>query len=349
MMPWTENAVSAEATVTDAAQVLNYCRVKLVLVVDDNKRLMGTVSDGDIRRAILRGVSMSESVTAVMNSAPTVSHLNDDREDLVSVMKEKLIRYLPVVDKDGTVLAIDSLDDMVHGGRRDNIVVLLAGGLGKRLMPLTENCPKPMLPVGDKPILETILEQFIRYGFHRFYISVNYLAEQVMEHFGDGSRWNVSISYITEDKPLGTAGPLGLLPETPLLPVLMMNGDLLTQVNFEHMLDFHLEHEAMATVGVREYDFQVPFGTVETDGSRITGIIEKPVYNFFVNAGVYVLSPEFVRDIPVDRYADMPDQLKLYTDGASSVQAFPIHEYWLDIGRKDDFNRAQEEYVEQFL
>ncbi|HLO75982.1 MAG TPA: nucleotidyltransferase family protein [Magnetospirillum sp.] len=347
-MPWSENIVTVDSTMTKAAEILQHSSIKLVLVVDDEKRLIGTISDGDIRRAILRGVGMDGSARDIMNANPKVARLNDDRQALIDLMHEKVIRYMPVVDKNGHVVAIDSLDRLEHGDRRDNIVVLLAGGLGKRLLPLTQNCPKPMLNVGEKPILQTILEQFIRYGFHRFYISVNYLADQVTQYFGDGSRWGVSIGYIHEDKPLGTAGPLGLLPEKPTQPVLMMNGDLLTKVNFERLLEFHLDHGAAATIGVREYDFQVPFGTVEIDGHRVTSIIEKPSYSFFVNAGIYALSPEFVASVPVNTYTDMPDHLRFFTEQGKQVDAFPIHEYWLDIGRKDDFDRAQQEYEEKF-
>lgn len=349
-MRWSENLIGPAAAITDAAAILQNSPVKLVLVVDAERRLLGTVSDGDIRRAILRGMRMDAPLREIMNTAPKVSHLNDDPQDIVALMKQQVIRYLPVIDPDGRVVSIDSLGETVEtrNRRRDNIVVLLAGGAGKRLMPLTRNRPKPLLPVGEKPILQIILEQFIGYGFHRFYISVNYLAEQVIAHFGDGARWNVSIDYLTEDKPLGTAGPLAQLPEPPQQPVLVMNGDLLTRVNFEHMLDFHFEHDALATVGVRHYDVQVPFGAVEIEGSRITGLTEKPVYNFFVNAGVYVVSPEFIRAMPADTYADMPDQLNLHLGGEARILAFPIHEYWLDIGRKDDFDRAHADFPGAF-
>jgi NDP-sugar pyrophosphorylase family protein len=222
----------------------------------------------------------------------------------------------------------------------------MAGGLGTRLRPLTEDCPKPMLPVAGKPLLQNILEGFIASGFHRFYISVHYLADVIKKHFGDGERWGITIRYIEEDRPLGTAGALGLLPSVDHLPLIVMNGDLLTRVDFAELLDFHEGQKAEVTVGVREYEMQVPFGVIRSEGQNVVGIVEKPIQRFFVNAGIYVLSPRLVHTVAAGEHLDMPDLIQQVLDRQSPVAMYPIHEYWLDIGRPDDFVRAQLDYSE---
>ena len=220
----------------------------------------------------------------------------------------------------------------------------MAGGLGSRLQPLTEDKPKPLLSVGDKPILETILESFIEQNFRRFYISVNYKADAIKKHFADGGRWNAEIRYLEEETRLGTAGALDLIPERPELPLLVMNGDLLTRVNFRDLLDYHLDQKAQATMCVREYDFQVPFGVVEIEDHHILSIDEKPVHRFFVNAGIYVLEPGLIDLIPKGEYFDMTDLFARAIEKGHETQAFPIHEYWIDVGRIDDLDRANHDH-----
>jgi NDP-sugar pyrophosphorylase family protein len=236
------------------------------------------------------------------------------------------------------------MNDFLQPERRRNTVVVMAGGLGTRLDPLTKDLPKPLLKVGSKPILETILSNFRGYGFAEFFLSVNYKAEMVKSYFGDGTRWGIRIRYLEESVPLGTAGSLSLLPERPTLPLVVMNGDLVTQVNFQHMLDFHREHAAVATMGVREYDMQVPFGVVRLEESRIVAIEEKPVHRFFVNAGIYVLEPDALDYVPRGEYFDMTTLFERLAKEGMPTSAFPIREYWLDVGRPDDLERAQIEY-----
>jgi NDP-sugar pyrophosphorylase family protein len=243
---------------------------------------------------------------------------------------------------------VELLDYLLEAPERENWVVLMAGGLGTRLAPLTDNCPKPLLKVGNKPILETIIENFISHGFKRFYLSVNYKAEMIEEYFGDGSRWGAEIRYLREDKKMGTAGALGLIPEPLTQPFLVMNGDLLTKVNFSQLLNFHQEQNAHATMCVREYDFQVPYGVVSVDKHRIKSIEEKPVHRFFVNAGIYVLDPEAVSLIPADMPYDMTSLFEQMTANEREVIAFPVREYWLDIGHRDDFERAAGDFARIF-
>jgi NDP-sugar pyrophosphorylase family protein len=217
------------------------------------------------------------------------------------------------------------------------------------LRPLTDHLPKPLLKVGNKPILENILDQFIASGFHDFYISIHYKSEMVKKHFGDGSNWNVSIKYIHEEEPLGTAGGLGLLPsDLPKLPILMMNGDLLTKIDFDKLLNFHLETGDDATMCVREYDFQVPYGVIKADGRHIVSIQEKPIQNFFVNAGVYVLNQSILDIVDGVNYLDMPELLEKIIKGSGRVNMFPVHEYWLDIGQIEQFDQAQQDSIKLF-
>lgn len=283
-----------------------------------------------------------------MNPEPTVAKADEGREAILAMMKRKGLHHIPLVDEARCVVGLETLDELIQSRKKENVVVLMAGGLGSRLRPLTDGIPKPMLRVGSKPLLETILENFIEHGFNRFYISVNYMAEVVKSYFGDGSRWGVDIRYLQEDQRLGTAGALSLLPEKPAAPFFVMNGDLLTKVNFSQLLDFHTSHRAQATMCVREYDFQVPYGVVKIDDHRITGIDEKPVQRFFVNAGIYVLEPKSLELISHNTYFDMPTLFEKLIEMKNETSAFPIREYWLDIGHLADYDRANVEFREVF-
>jgi dTDP-glucose pyrophosphorylase/predicted transcriptional regulator len=348
MKDWKKVLVSPDASIRDAIRIIDQGALKIALVVDGENRLVGTVSDGDVRRGILGCCDLESAVSGIMNSSPSVAGKNDGREKILALMRQKQIHQIPLVDEEGVLIGLEVIDSLLNMGRRENWVVLMAGGLGSRLKQLTAGTPKPLLMVGDKPILETILDNFIEHGFSRFFISVNYKSEMIEEYFGDGSRWGVRIEYLREDRKLGTAGALGLLPEKPSAPVLVMNGDLLTKVNFRHLLDFHTEQLSFATMCVREYDFQVPYGVVRLDRHRLLSIEEKPVQRFFVNAGIYVLDPDVLEAIPHSAYLDMPSLFGDLVARKKETAVFPIREYWLDIGRMDDFERAQADFAEVF-
>jgi len=336
--------VSPGASIRETIELIDSSAMQIALVVDGETHLLGTVTDGDIRRGILRGLSLDETIDKIMNRNPSVCNEDEPREAVIARMSARRLHHMPVVNKDGRLVGLETHEELLSPRERSNIVVLMAGGLGVRLRPLTENCPKPMLKIGGRPILETILLNFIEYGFSRFYISVNYMADVVKSYFGDGSRWGVQISYLHEDQRLGTAGALALLPEKPAAPLFIMNGDLLTKVNFAHLMDFHAAHKAKATMCVREYDFQVPYGVVKIESHSITAIEEKPVQSFFVNAGIYVLEPETLNLIPKDVFFDMPTLFDKLIAAGKEVSAFPIREYWLDIGHLEDFERANVEH-----
>ena len=322
--------------------------MRIALVSDDSGRLLGVATDGDIRRALLRHEPLDAPISRIMTREPVVAHVDDDREARRRVMNQRGLDHLPLVDAGGRLIGLETLRDVIAPPRLDNPVVLMAGGLGTRLGPLTARRPKPLLNVGTRPILETILMSIADAGFYRFHIAVNYRAEMIMRHFGDGSRFGVEITYLREKERLGTAGPLSLLPETPELPLLVMNGDILTRVDFASLLRFHRERAADATMCVREYGYEVPFGTVNVVDGYAVHLAEKPVQQFFINAGIYMLEPHLLARVPKGRFFDMPDLLQALIDDGGRLSVFPIHEYWQDIGRPEDFEQAQANFGSSF-
>ncbi|WP_426008390.1 nucleotidyltransferase family protein [Aeromonas salmonicida] len=339
---WEKVVLSPEHTVRDALAVINEEALRVCLVVDQDQHLLGVVTDGDIRRAILNNVALTQSVTEVMNPTPITVSTKMARTELLEIMRERSILSLPVINEAGKLIGLETWEQAAQVPSYDNPVFIMAGGFGTRLRPLTDNCPKPMLKVGDKPILEILLNQFLKAGFKNIYISTHYMPEQITGYFGDGSAWGADIRYVHEDSPLGTGGALGLLPaDIPALPLIMINGDVLTTVDFNHLLDFHNKYQPMATMCVREYDYQIPYGVISGDGHRILEMQEKPIQRYFVNAGIYVVSPALFMNVPRQERIDMPTLLEQQIAKQEEVLMFPIHEYWLDIGRMDDFHKAQ--------
>lgn len=349
MKNWQDALVTPETPLETAIETLDRGALRIVLIADDQRRLLGTLTDGDVRRALLKHLPLDLPVSQVMCSAPQVAQLSWSKDRILAVMESKQLLHLPVLDEQGRIVGLDTLHDLLDRRRLDNPVFLMAGGFGTRLHPLTNDCPKPLLKVGGKPILEIILEGFIKSGFHRFFISTHYLPEMIRNHFGDGSRWGVSIRYVHEETPLGTGGALGLLPHDEIQsPMLMMNGDLLTTLDYRGLLDFHNDHAGIATMCVRNYEHQVPYGVIQSEGHRIRSMVEKPIHRYFINAGIYVLSPELVRSVKPQIRIDLPTLLEKQIAGGREVTMFPLHEYWLDIGKMDDFKRAQQEVSELF-
>jgi len=344
MKQWRNALINCDASLEQAIEVLDKAALRIALIVDEAGTLLGTLTDGDVRRALLRHLPLDTPVHQVMNTNPKTAGEDWTESRILVVMEQYEVLQLPIVDGDQKIVGLANLHDLLNKHRYDNPVFLMAGGFGTRLRPLTNNCPKPMLKVGDKPILEQILQSFVDAGFHRFYISTHYMPEVIRDYFGNGEKWGVSIKYIHEDEPLGTGGALGLLPHDEIdQPLFMMNGDLLTSLNIHSFLEFHENHDSVATMCVREYEHQVPYGVITSEGAQIKSMVEKPVQRFFVNAGIYLLSPELVKSVKCGTRVDMPTLLEKQIDAGRSVNMFPIHEYWLDIGRMDDFQRAQNE------
>lgn len=348
MKNWHKTLVTPTTSIHDTIRCIDSSAMQIALVTDDKRKLLGIVTDGDVRRAILKGIALDQPVAVIMNRQPVTARAGTSDPQLLADMRRRACRHLPVTDEEGRLVRLAVLDELLQPEVQDNWVVLMAGGLGTRLRPLTDDSPKPLLKVGDKPLLETIIENFRGQGFNRFFLSVNYKAEMIQDYFGDGSRLEVEIRYLHETQRLGTAGALTLLPEPPPHPFIVMNADLLTKVDYRALLDFHREHGAQATMCVREYDFQVPYGVVQLDGQRIKHIQEKPVQRFFVNAGIYVLEPEVLTLIPPQCFFDMPSVFNTLHERDAETCAFPIREYWIDIGRMADLERANSEFGEVF-
>ncbi|MDF3917321.1 nucleotidyltransferase family protein [Salinicola salarius] len=349
MKRWERALVVPNTTLSEAIEVLDREALRIALIVDDQRRLLGTLTDGDVRRALLDKQTLEVSVESIMFRQPKVAYRGWSKARMLAWMEQHDLLQLPIVDDNHRLIGLETLHGLLQKPRQDNPVFLMAGGFGKRLRPLTNTCPKPMLRVGNKPILELILEGFVNAGFYRFYISTHYMSAQIRDYFGDGSQWNVSIQYIHEETPLGTGGALGLLPHDEInKPLFMMNGDLLTNLNYLSLLAFHEEHGGSATMCVREFEYQVPYGVIEVDGHRAKTIVEKPVHTFNINAGIYLLSPELVKSVAPREQIDMPSLLEKEMSGDRGVNFYPLEGYWLDIGQMDDFQRAQLDIGEMF-
>ncbi|MCE0558563.1 nucleotidyltransferase family protein [Motilimonas sp. E26] len=339
---WKNVLISPDSTIIQALKIIDTEALRVAIVVGDDQRLIGVVTDGDIRRGILNGLTLDTEVSKVMNTSPVTACANTAKKELIKLMEEKDILSIPLIEN-GCIVGLETLNHLFEKPVYQNPVFIMAGGFGTRLKPLTDNCPKPMLKVGGKPILETLIRSFISAGFVNFYISTHYMPELIKNYFGDGSQLGGSITYVHESSPLGTGGALGLLPSSlpQSLPLIMINGDVLTKVDFQRLLVFHNENQADATMCVREYDYQIPYGVINGEGSKIKSMVEKPIQRFFVNAGIYVVSPKVVQSVPENHKIDMPTLLEQHMRDNDNILMFPIHEYWLDIGRMDDFNRAQ--------
>ena len=341
--------VTPQTSLHDAIAQIDRNRLGIVLLLDGARRLLGTITDGDVRRAILANVDLAQPVTALLArkagtryAKPMTASIKADRETWLRVLKEQDILHLPLVDEEQRVAGLVTLEEFVPERVLPLQAVVMAGGMGSRLHPLTADLPKSMLRIGDRPLLEIIIQQLCEAGIKQVKVTTHHKPEKIAEHFGDGKGFGIALSYVTEDQPLGTVGGLGLL-KVPEETTLVINGDILTQVDFRAMLTYHREHEADLTVAVRQYDLQVPYGVVECEGSFVRRINEKPSIGLFVNAGIYLLEPVVYRYLPNGRRFDMTDLIQRVLGDGRVVVSFPIREYWLDIGQPADYKQAQEE------
>lgn len=340
--------LTPDSTIKEALKIIDSGAIQIAIVVDKEDKLLGTITDGDIRRGILNNLSLDDSIKTLIFKNPTTAKISDTKEDILKKALAKKLHQIPIVDDLNRVISIKEIGELVRPQTKSNKVLLMVGGLGTRLRPLTENTPKPMLKVGNRPILQTIVEKFAEYGFINITMCVNYKSQIIKDFFGDGSQFGVNIEYILEEERMGTAGALSLLDSTPSEPFFVMNGDLLTNVNFENLHDYHLNNKSIATMCVREYDFQVPYGVVNLDDNKIMSIEEKPVHKFFVSAGIYMLSPQALKYIPENKFYDMPTLFEKLIQMNEKIVSFPLREYWLDIGRIEEFEKANNEYSEVF-
>jgi dTDP-glucose pyrophosphorylase/predicted transcriptional regulator len=337
--------VTPDTLLLQAMQRIERGKAQIVLVVDSNDRLIGAVTDGDVRRAILRGVGLDAPVSSVMNANPTTVTQGTTRDAAIALMKSRALHQLPVLDSERRVVDLITLDEALRTEREDTIVVLMAGGLGSRLRPLTEATPKPLLPIGGRPLLEITISNLARQGFGRFFVSINYKADMFRDHFAQGQHLGVDIDYLQEDEAekLGTAGALRLLPERPKAPVLVMNGDILTNIDARRLVQFHRDEGVAATMCVRSYEWRVPYGVVQMADGRLVSLEEKPTRAEFVNAGIYVLSPEALDHLPADGAVDMPALFANVMQNIGRPAVYVLQDYWLDIGHIEDLQRARDD------
>lgn len=346
MKNWKKALISSDSNIYRAMELMDKETIGIALVVDEKQCLLGTVSDGDVCRAFLKGIDYESKVVQIMNKDFRFLSKND-RYLALKIMKNERINFLPVLNEQGQIISLLSIHELFQE-KKENWVLIMAGGMGTRLRPLTEKCPKPLLSVGGKPVIETIVEHLIEQGFSKFFISVKYKAEMIKEYFGDGSALSIQIKYLEEKSSLGTAGALGLIPDRPEKPLLMINGDILCKVNFVELLDFHDKNKAQVTMGIREYSVKLPYGVVSTNKDKLHAIEEKPVRKFYINAGIYVFEPAVIEQISLGSYLDIPDLLRYLQEEKKEIAAFPIRDYWIDIGNLEDYARANAEFPEVF-
>jgi len=337
---WRNAILPVRATIQQVISNLDQVAIKIVLVVNETGELEGTISDGDIRRGLLKGLDLNSPITNVIHRNALVVPPEMTREMVKQLMVANKIQQIPVVDEHHHVLGLHLWDEIATPPTRSNLMVIMAGGMGTRLRPHTENCPKPLLPVAGKPMLEHIIDRAKLEGFSHFVLAIHYLGHMIEEHFGNGERLEVQIDYLREQSPLGTAGALGLLNPCPDAPFVVTNGDVITDIRYGELLDFHIRHDAAATMAVRVHEWQHPFGVVQIKGVEIVGFEEKPVARSHINAGVYALDPAALSVLSADANCDMPTLFERLQAMAKRTVAYPMHEPWMDVGWPDDLKQA---------
>ncbi len=334
-----------DSSVQDAIQSLDSSGLKIVLVVEAEQRLIGTISDGDVRRGLLRGLTLDAPIAEIVQRSPFVVPPEMHADTVLQMMRANSLTQMPICDHDRRILGLHIWQELQQARARDNLMVVMAGGRGTRLGHHTADVPKPLVRVGDRPMLEIIIERARVDGFRHFVLALHHMADMIESHFGDGSAFDVDIRYLREDSPLGTAGALSLLSPSPGSPFIVTNADVLTDLRYSDMLDFHSRHAAAATMAVRSYEWQNPFGVVQTKGVDITGFSEKPVTRSYVNAGVYAFEPDALQKLQAGNRCDMPTLFERLQNAGRRTVVYPIHESWLDVGRPDDLEAARKSYL----
>jgi len=346
---WRSALVFSDSTLQKVIQNLNDSGLQIVLAISSEEVFLGTITDGDIRRGLLRGLDMNSSIDSIINREAMVAPSQISREAAKDLMWTNGINALPILNASRQVVGLHILNELLETDQRPNLMIIMAGGEGARLRPYTENCPKPMLPLGDKPMLEHIIERAKAQGFKHFLLSIYYLGHMIEDYFGDGSQWQVQIEYLREDTPLGTAGAIGLMVDRPKIPFLVTNGDVITDIDYGELLGFHIRQGATATMAVRAHEWQHPFGVVQTDGIDILGFEEKPISRSYINAGVYALDPDALDLLYDYNHCDMPTLFERIKNNRGRTVAYPMHEPWLDVGRPDDLIEAHKEASRKLL
>lgn len=339
---WSQAVVPVDSTIQQVIRNLDEVAVKIVMAVNEVGELQGTISDGDIRRGLLRGLDLNSPIASIVHRTPLVVPPEMGRETILQLMVANKVQQIPVVDENHRIVGLHLWDEITTPPAKSNLVIIMAGGMGTRLRPYTENCPKPLLSVAGKPILEHIIERAKAEGFSRFVLAIHYLGHMIEDYFGNGDRLQVEIEYLREQSPLGTAGALGALDPRPNTAFLVTNGDVISDIRYADLLDFHIRHKASATMAVRTHEWQHPYGVVQTDGVEIVGFEEKPVARTHINAGVYALAPEALAVLCKNDHCDMPTLFERLQMASKRTVAYPMHEPWLDVGRPDDLKHASD-------
>lgn len=337
---WRQAILPTQSTLEQAVRNLDQVAIKIVMVVNERGELEGTISDGDIRRGLLKGLDLKSPIANVIHRNALLVPPEVGRELVMQLMVANKIQQIPVVNEKRHIVGLHLWDEITTAPIRSNIMIIMAGGMGTRLRPHTENCPKPLLSVAGKPMLEHIIERAKSEGFSHFVLAIHYLGQMIEDHFGNGERFGVRIDYLRENTPLGTAGALGLLNPYPEAAFVVTNGDVITDIRYGELLDFHIRHDAAATMAVRVHEWQHPFGVVQTQGVEIVGFEEKPVARSHINAGVYALDPASLTYLEDGAHCDMPTLFERLQAQAKRTVAYPMHEPWLDVGRPDDLKLA---------
>lgn len=342
---WRQAILPVNSTIQQAIRNLDQVAIKIVLVVNEGAELEGTISDGDIRRGLLKGLDLNSPIASVIHRNALVVPPEMGRDMVMQLMVANKIQQIPVVNEYHHVVGLHLWDEITSPPARSNLMVIMAGGMGTRLRPHTENCPKPLLPVAGKPMLEHIIERAKLEGFSHFVLAIHYLGHMIEDHFGNGECMGVRIDYLREQLPLGTAGALGLLNPQPDAAFVVTNGDVITDIRYGELLDFHIRHDAAATMAVRVHEWQHPFGVVQTQGVEIVGFEEKPVARTHINAGVYAFDPDVLNVLSEGSHCDMPALFERLQAQAKLTVAYPMHEPWLDVGRPDDLLSANGQFA----
>lgn len=345
----TDLFIFPDQSIDDAIRCIDRNADGISLVVNQDHKLIGTITDGDIRRAIMAGFNLTTPISELLKTKadspypePITASLDDSAETLLHIMQERSIHQIPLVNNDGCVENLITMKELFPQEIIPLQAVIMAGGYGTRLRPLTNTLPKSLLPIGNRPLMELIIDQLKQSGVNQVSVTTHFQAEKIVDYFGDGSEWGININYITEDQPLGTAGALGLI-SNPDQPLLVINGDILTKLDFQAMLSFHRKNSADLTVAVRRYDLQVPYGVLECEDFVVQKVREKPSINFLVNAGIYLIEPSFQKYIPPETRFDMTELIETLINNQRKVVSFPVVEYWIDIGQLSDYQQAQDD------
>lgn len=341
-------SILADTSIRNAIKIMDASTIGICIITGSDNEFLDIITDGDVRRAMLNELSFDASIKelhllkrSIRQTSPITKDINESNDVLLQVMLELDLMHIPLLDQFGRAVDVALLSHLIEDKIPSVEAVVMAGGFGTRLRPLTENTPKPMLPVGNRPLMERTIEQLRASGVNDVNITTHYLPDQIIKHFGDGKDYGVKFNYIHEDKPLGTAGALKLIEKTAE-HLLVVNGDILTNINYATMIEYHKNFKADLTIGVRKYEIDVPYGVVKTKNEKVKSLIEKPKYSFFVNAGIYLLNSSVVDHIPTNKRYDMTELIEKLVNNDYNVVSFPIREYWLDIGRIEDYAQAQE-------